>query len=163
LASYSGSSEEAICQCQPQTNKTDLNLNIGKNFNIKGFNQVFFKTLNNSNFRVLKCYEVAIDINTIKENIGRLMMTLILIVFIILFIIFIIKGNKQLLIYIQQILEIIRMSSNKEKSSKKEAKKTQKIKIKFQNNIKNKNLKKTKTGKDKKKGIDIIKKYIQKK
>ena len=167
FASYNGNSEEATCQCQPQTNKTDLNLNIGKNFNVKGIGQVFFKTLNNSNFRVLKCYKVAIDLNTIKENKGRLMMTLILIIFIILFIIFIIKGNRQLLIYIQQVLEIIEMSSSKDNNLlKKETKKEQTTKTKLKKidkNDKNKNLKKTKTKteKEKTKGIDIIKKYIQ--
>ena len=165
LASYNGSSEEATCQCQPQTNKTDLNLNIIKKYNIKDVNQVFFKTLNNSNFRVLKCYKVAIDLNTIKENKGRLMMTLILFLFIILFIIFIIKGKKQLAIYIHQVFEIIKMSSGKNKLLKNETKKIQKAKAKFQKKEKNKNIKKTKTitKKEKIKGIDIIKKYIQKK
>ena len=165
LASYNGSSEEATCQCQPQTNKTDLNLNIIKNYNIKDVNQVFFKTLNNSNFRVLKCYKVAIDLNTIKENKGRLMMTLILFLFIILFIIFIIKGKKQLAIYIHQVFEIIKMSSDKNKLLKNETKKIQKAKTKFQKKEKNKNIKKTKTinKKERIKGIDIIKKYIQKK
>ena len=165
LASYNGSSEEATCQCQPQTNKTDLNLNIIKNYNIKDVNQVFFKTLNNSNFRVLKCYKVAIDLNTIKENKGRLMMTLILFLFIILFIIFIIKGKKQLAIYIHQVFEIIKTSSGKNKLLKNETKKIQKAKTKFQKKEKNKNIKKTKTinKKERIKGIDIIKKYIQKK
>ena len=165
LASYNGSSEEATCQCQPQTNKTDLNLNIIKKYNIKDVNQVFFKTLNNSNFRVLKCYKVAIDLNTIKENKGRLMMTLILFLFIILFIIFIIKGKKQLAIYIHQVFEIIKMSSDKNKILKNETKKIQKAKTKFQKKEKNKNIKKTKTitKKEKIKGIDIIKKYIQQK
>ena len=165
LASYNGSSEEATCQCQPQTNKTDLNLNIIKNYNIKDVNQVFFKTLNNSNFRVLKCYKVAIDLNTIKENKGRLMMTLILFLFIILFIIFIIKGKKQLAIYIHQVFEIIKTSSGKNKLLKNETKKVQKTKTKFQKKEKNKNIKKTKTinKKERIKGIDIIKKYIQKK
>ena len=165
LASYNGSSEEATCQCQPQTNKTDLNLNIIKKYNIKDVNQVFFKTLNNSNFRVLKCYKVAIDLNTIKENKGRLMMTLILFLFIILFIIFIIKGKKQLAIYIHQVFEIIKTSSGKNKLLKNETKKIQKTKIKYQKKEKNKNIKKTKTitKKEKIKGIDIIKKYIQKK
>ena len=157
LASYNGSLEEATCQCQPQTKQTDLNLNISKNFNIKGLNQVFFKTLNNSNFRVLKCYQVAIDLSTIKENKGRLMMTLILLIFIILFIIFIIKGKKQLNIYMQEILLNSKL--------KNDTKKKKNHKSLFKKNEKNKNIKKAKSKNDKRKikDINIIKKYIQKK
>ena len=165
FTSYNRSLEEATCQCHPQKNKTDLSLNIGKKFNVKGISQVFFKTLNNSNFRVLKCYEVSIDLNTFKENKGRLMMTLILIIFLILFIIFIIKGNKQLAIYIHQVLEMIKISSSKDKIMKNKTKKAPKANSKFKKNEKNKNLKKTKTKieKERIKGIDVIKKYIQKK
>jgi len=128
LGSYNNSLEEATCQCKVQTTNTDLSLNIEIKYNIKGLNQAFFKTLNNSNFRVLKCYKVAIDLNTVKENKGRLLMTAILIVFIILFIIFIIKGNKQLLINLQKVLDIIMPSLNKNKDKKK--KKTLKTEIK---------------------------------
>ena len=102
-------------------------------------NQVFFKTLNNSNFRVLKCYTVAIDLNTLKENKGRLMMTAILIIFIILFIIFIIKMNKQLAIYLQKVLDIIMLSSNNNKKLKIEIKKFDE-KLKNKNNEKNKRI-----------------------
>ena len=106
-------------------------------------NQAFFKTLNNSNFRVLKCYPVAIDLNTLIENKGRLIMTLILIIFIILFIIFIIKGNKQLAINLQKVIDIIMSSSNNNKKLKIEIKKIDK-KLK---NEKNKSIYTTDKGK----------------
>jgi hypothetical protein len=66
--------------------------------------------------------------------------------------------------YIQQVLEIIKMSSNKDKKLKNEIKKAEKTKTKIQKNEKNRNLKKTKTKtkKEKMKGIDLLKKYIQK-
>ena len=66
LGSYNNSLEEATCQCKVQTTSTDLDLNIRIRFNMKGLNQAFFKTLNNSNFRVLKCYYVAIDLNNVS-------------------------------------------------------------------------------------------------
>ena len=77
----------------------------------------FLKYLNNSNFRVLKCYKIAFDLTTIVENIGRIIMTIISIAFIILFIIFLIKGKKQISIYIKRILnDIIKNKNDKNKT-----------------------------------------------
>ena len=143
LGSYNNNLEEATCQCKAQTTNTDLNLNIEIKYNIKGLNQVFFKTLNNSNFRVLKCYEVAIDLNTVKENKGRLLMTVLLIIFIILFIIFIIKGNKQLTINLQKVLDFIVSPLNK--NSKKVKKKLKTEIKKVDKTLKNKKNEKNKT------------------
>ena len=161
LGSYNNNLEEATCQCKVQKTNTDLNLNIEIKYNIKGMNQAFFKTLNNSNFRVLKCYEVAIDLNTLKENKGRLMMTVLLIIFIILFIIFIIKGNKQLTINLQKVLDIIMSPLNKNSKNAKKKLKTEIKKVdKSLKNKKNEKIKNIYTIEEKKININKKKKNI---
>lgn len=105
LESYNSNSNTVSCNCNIQLNETaDMDLNIQSKFNLEGMKNTFLNNLNNSNFRVLKCYQVAIDLTTILKNIGRIIMTVILILFIILFIIFVIKGNKKIELYIKEIV-----------------------------------------------------------
>ena len=48
-----------------------MDLNIESNYKLKEITDAFYNYLNNSNFRVLKCYKVAFGLTTILENIGR--------------------------------------------------------------------------------------------
>ena len=102
--SYNDIKNMVSCLCNIQTNKTNMDLNIESNYKLKEISDAFYNYLNNSNFRVLKCYKVAFDLTTILENIGRLIMTNVLFIFILLFIIFVIKGNKQIALFIQLII-----------------------------------------------------------
>ena len=119
LESYNSNSNTVSCHCNIQLDEAaDIDLNIQTKFNLEGVKDAFINYLNNSNFRVLKCYQVAIDLTTILKNVGRIIMTVILLLFIILFIISIIKGNKQIELYIKDILDDKLM--NKRKSNEKD-------------------------------------------
>ena len=122
LESYNSNSNTVSCYCKAQSNNTDLNLNIQPKFSIQNIGDVFLNYLNNSNFRVLKCYKVAIDLNTILDNIGRIIMTLILFLFIVLFMIFLIKGNNQISIYAKQIINSKLINKKKNNNNKKNIK-----------------------------------------
>ena len=103
LTSYNDNSKRASCFCNIQSKDSEIDLNIQSKFNMKGMTDIFFNYLNNSNFRVLKCYKVAFDFSNIIENIGRIIMSAILLIFIALFIIFLIKGNKDISSYLKNI------------------------------------------------------------
>ena len=139
LESYNSSYNTVSCNCNIQSNQTtDMDLNIKTKFNLEGIKDTFINYLNNSNFRVLKCYQVAIDLTTILKNIGRIIMTIILLLFIILFIIFLIKGNKQIDIYLKDIINF-KLMNESQKSKNNE--KNQKLNIEKIKNKKNKNSK----------------------
>ena len=94
--------------------------------------------LKNSNFRVLKCYDIAIDLSEIFQNLGKLIMAFILLVFIILFIIFLIKGNKQISLFLEIVIKnkFINNKDNK-KSKNKDREKGKKIELKFKSKFQN--------------------------
>ena len=177
LQSYHDNSKSVSCFCYAQSNDTDMDLNIQPNFYFNGMKNIFLNYLNNSNFRVIKCYKIAIDFTSIFENIGRIIMSIIVFAFIILFIIFLIKGNKQLSLYIKGILNA-KLRNKKEKNNlKNESNKklVNKIKIKMnkpnnksnykssKNKNKNNDSNKKKNIKNKKKSISnpIINKKIK--
>ena len=136
LESYNSNSYTVSCNCNIQLNKTaDMDLNIQTKFNLEDMKNTFLNYLNNSNFRVLKCYQVAIDLTTILKNIGRIIMTVILILFITLFIIFVIKGNKKIELYIKEIVND-KLMNKREKNTKDETNKN-----KSNNKIKKRNKK----------------------
>ena len=63
-------------------------------FNVKKIADSFFSTLKNSNFLVLKCYKLAIELKNIIKNKGRILMTVILILSLISLFIFCFTHNK---------------------------------------------------------------------
>ena len=104
LQSYHSESTMVSCSCDIQSNKTNLDLYIQQKFSIKSISGLFLNYLKSSNFRVLKCYQVAIDLNTIFKNRGRIIMSVIFFIFFILFIIYLIKGSIQIRTYLKQIM-----------------------------------------------------------
>ena len=120
LESYHNHSKMVSCSCEIQSNKTNMDLYIEPNFSIKGISGFLLDYLNNSNFRVMKCYKVAIDLTTISKNIGRIIMSVILFFFLICFIVFLIKGNKQISSYIKEIID--RKLASKQKVKKRKVK-----------------------------------------
>ena len=159
LESYNSNSNTVSCYCKAQSNNTDINLNIQPKFSIQSIGDVFLNYLNNSNFRVLKCYKVAIDLNTIFDNIGRIIMTLILFLFIVLFMIFLIKGNKQISIYTKQIINS-KLMNKKDNNNNNNTKNLNKLNNELKSNIKSKYLKGNKFNYLNKK--NNIKKFIPK-
>ena len=95
FSSYDKLIQKAECYCNGQTNAviTDIKkLHLDK----KIIADIFLDTIKNSNFRVLKCYKVAIDLTTILTNIGRIIFTLILVLFLVLMIIYYVKEKKKI-------------------------------------------------------------------
>ena len=79
LESYNSTTKKAKCECSPQIEETEPVLSSSnEKFNMKTIADSFFTILKNSNFLVLKCYKLAIDLKTILENKGRILMTIIL-------------------------------------------------------------------------------------
>ena len=62
-------------------------------------------TLKNSNFKILKCYKVVIDLKTLWINKGRIFMTIILFFSFMMLIIFSIRHNKKIDFYLKSILQ----------------------------------------------------------
>ena len=103
---YNETTQKQKCNCNAQLNSTNLDLDLFHTL-LQGkdkLQQSFFNTINNANFQVMKCFKIAIDLNTIFINIGRMIMTfIVLIVFILLFF-YIFSDNKKLEKYLTQIL-----------------------------------------------------------
>ena len=114
LESYNHNSKRVSCFCNTQLNDSNIDLDIKQKFNFREINEIFYNYLNNSNFRVLKCYKVALDLTTFFENIGRIIITIIILVYIVLFILFLIKGNKQISLYLNEI-KLLKKNQNFQK------------------------------------------------
>ena len=93
-------------------NKIDK-MDISEIFTNKVFYNMFLITIKNSNFLVLKCFEFAFDIKNIVTNIGRIFMSLILIIFFIVMIMHFIKERNAIN---DMILEIVNNKSNRSKN-----------------------------------------------
>ena len=74
--------------------QTDITkIKIDKEF----LKNIFLDTIKNSNFRVIFCYKEAFNIKTLLQNYGRIIMTLILIIFWILMILYFVKEKKKII------------------------------------------------------------------
>ena len=100
---YNETTKKAKCNCDAQNKLTETD--ISKiNFDKDSIGENFLNTLKNSNFLVLKCYKLVLNLKNIFKNKGRIVMTLIFILFLVSLFIYIIKDRKQLIIYINLIL-----------------------------------------------------------
>ena len=117
LISYSSKSKKASCQCKAQDIMINMDkidkMDISEIFTNKVFYNMFLITIKNSNFLVLKCFEFAFDIKNIVTNIGRIFMSLILIIFFIVMIMHFIKERNAIN---DMILEIVNNKSNRSKN-----------------------------------------------
>ena len=100
---------KAKCNCVIQ--KSEANLDITDLESGKAIlKESFLNTLSNSNFQILRCYKLAIDLTTIFENIGRIIMTVLLFLILVLFVLHCMFGYKQLY---KILSEIIKRKSNR--------------------------------------------------
>ena len=122
LVSYNIETGKAKCNCAVKVNEVlpDLINMIGSNK--KEIMDSFFDPLSNSNFRLLKCYKNAFDFSNFFQNIGRIIMSLILLGLIANCIIYIVKDRNKLNIYSQFFLK----NKTGIKTSKKDDKKKKK-------------------------------------
>ena len=158
LLSYNITTQMAKCNCDVQDNSTEIDFTKI----IFDRNQImtsFLVAIKNSNFMVLKCYKNAFDISNLYRNIGRIIMSIILLAYLILLFIYIIKDRKNLDVFLNSIL-IYKSNRMKSKSKhviteikskpKKEKNKKNKNKVKNIDKKKNKNKKKDKISKSNK-------------
>ena len=102
--SYNSTTKKSECNCNVQTEPSTTDLNNLK-FSPKELGKEFMKTITNSNFRVLKCYKLAIDTKNIFENIGRVIMTVIFLFYLISLFFYIIKERNKINIFIKTIIK----------------------------------------------------------
>ena len=74
--SYDKTTKKAKCNCEVQTNSTETDFSK-IDFSASAVASSFISTLKNSNFLVMKCYQLAIDITNLLKNKGRIIMTVI--------------------------------------------------------------------------------------
>mgnify|MGYP006873012932 CR=1 FL=1 len=104
--SYDTESKKAKCNCQIKKKEENLDLDLSNiKFDKNEMLDEFYKTLDNSNFRVLKCYKLAFSFIIFKTNIGSIIMTVLLIIFLILSIINIVIGKNKINNIIQKIMK----------------------------------------------------------
>ena len=137
---FNNISNKAKCGCKAQ--KDPIETNITKvNFNGDQSDNAFIDTLTNSNFRVLFCHKLVFTFNNFFKNIGRIIMTIILVLYFIFFLIYIIKGRKKIKTYTKLILKQNFMNIIKKGKSMKKTSNNFKSKYKVKNKKKdNKNM-----------------------
>ena len=167
--SYNITTKKSQCNCDVQKGETITDMEE-INFEDSSLRNYFYNTLNNSNFRVLKCFKLVFSKKGMKNNIGSYVMSGFCLIFIILLLIYIIKENNEIKKFIDKILK-----QKKDYIPKKEEKKLElgsKFKILDKNKITEKeNLKSKKaeketkqsTSKDKNKAKEETKKAKKKK
>ena len=135
LLNYDSIQGKAECKCSTQKNRTDtFSVNSDNQFMMMDMvSESFSKTLKNSNFKVLKCYKIAFDMKTIAKNIGKIFMSIIIILNLILTIIFCFVDfkniNKYLVIILNRKMIYIKNFSGKAiKRSKIQKRKAKKMK-----------------------------------
>ena len=126
--------ENNVLECDCSVQKESIQTNLTKiDFNNKNFAINFWNTIKNSNFLVLKCYNLAFEMKKFFKNIGRIIMSIIYILFLVFLNIYIFKERKQININILSILKTqfnyIKNIDDKDKTV-----------IEANNNIENKNV-----------------------
>ena len=111
---------KAICNCKIQDNFiTDINkISFDKN----EFQDSFYKTLYNSNFRVLKCIKLLFTIEGIETNCGFYVMTAFFGSYISLIIIHILKGQRKIFHILHTIKKSKELNQNDEEKNNKKIK-----------------------------------------
>ena len=115
VKSYNKETNKSKCECDIQKNSTNTNIsNI--DFSKENLISTVLGTLNNINLLVLKCFKLALSIENILKNKGRIIMTILYLLFIISLIIYVIKDRGKINMFIKDIL--YRKNNMKELSNK---------------------------------------------
>ena len=102
--SYNLTTRKSQCDCAVQKSETITNIDE-INLENSGLAKEFYHTLNNSNFRVLKCYKLVYSKKGQKNNFGSYIMSGFIALFIILLLFFIIKEKSKIKKNINNILK----------------------------------------------------------
>ena len=125
---YNTTTKKSVCDCEIQAS-TDEDLGDVK-FSSKKLAKKFTEPIANSNFKVMKCYQLAFETKKIFKNIGRIIMTIIFLFYLISVFCYLIKERKK----INKFLRLIKKSNkdinfnlitnkNKDKEKSKDKKK----------------------------------------
>ena len=130
IKSYNSENMKIICDCEVKStsiissfSEIEFSTNLMNNL---------FKGLEYSNYKVLRCYKLLLDFESLKLNIGFILMTIIFISIVIIFLLYLIKGREKLDYYIQAILK------NKSVYIKNRKNLNKKSNVKYMNNFKKK-------------------------
>ena len=133
--SYNSNQKKAECQCSTKYESIrNLSVYSDKEFDYRNISDIFFSTLKYSNFFVMKCYKLAFDFSTFSINIGRIFMSVVILLYFILLIIFCFCDFKNINKYLLSILKVkmVFIKTFKKKIKRKSSKsiKARKIEIK---------------------------------
>ena len=112
--SFNTNTSSSNCNCRVQTEETVVD-SSKLSFDKKEFFDGFYKTLYNSNFRVLKCIKLLFSLKGMKSNYGFYFMAILCGFFLAFVIIYIIKGNGKIINIIINIIsskEVIGTNDN---------------------------------------------------
>jgi chemotaxis protein histidine kinase CheA len=113
---FNQTTNKAKCNCQVQKSESNLDITNLKNSKVL-LEESFLNTLTNSNFQIIRCYKLVIDFSTFFENIGRIIMTILIFIIIVLFILYCIFGYKKLNKFLTDIINQKVSNENKNKIS----------------------------------------------
>ena len=113
LNDYDSNNNRAVCQCPIQNNTGEPDLELTESFEYGLIADNFLKPIKNSNFKVLKCYNLVFDAKNISKNKGLIIMTIILFISIILFFFFLIKEKNKINYYIDSVIKTKSLSIKK--------------------------------------------------
>ena len=103
--SYNVETKKAKCNCEFKNHEEETNIDLDEiEFNKNKMVEEFYETLENSNFRVLKCYKLVFNLKIFSTNVGSIIMLILLIIFLSLIIFNIFTISKKINIYIARIV-----------------------------------------------------------
>ena len=113
-SSYDKYTKRAVCNCEIKKN-INIELNITKIFSyMDNIPELFFETISNSNFRILKCYKLAFSTKDIFKNKGRIIMIIIYFLYLIMLIVYLIQDRKRINKHLRKIIRNKMNISNNE-------------------------------------------------
>jgi len=124
--SYNALTKKVKCDCSVQSSQINTDMSELK-FDKNEMLEQFYETLDNSNFRVLRCYKLIFNYKILKRNIGCIIMTILLALFEILIILYLIIGTKKVSEFIQTIIRNKYFPNDNNSSKNKLIQKTKKF------------------------------------
>ena len=102
LKYYNITNKKAKCECEVQREEIKTEI-LGIQFEELNIVDDFYQTIVNSNFLVLKCYQLVFSLKGQINNIGSYIMLVFIFLLFILFVIYIFKGQSKIIYYINVI------------------------------------------------------------
>ena len=90
------SMETQLLKCECDTSNSEIDLKEVKKFTPKSIYESFYETLKFSNYKVLKCHNLAFALKSITSNKGGIMTIVYFCLYLVFLILFYVKGRKQL-------------------------------------------------------------------